>query len=95
MTGVVPWRLTALPLVHPHPGAISLRHKSGLLVRRLPEQRLHAGTSLTADAVSSSLFPAPPFTHGPLDTSQVTEFSGGFICILILPTVAASDDTIL
>lgn len=38
---------------------------------------------------------SPLFTHGPLDTSQVTEFSGGFICILILPTAAPSDDTIL
>lgn len=38
---------------------------------------------------------SPLFTHGPLDTSEVTEFSGGFICILILPTVAPSDDTIL
>lgn len=38
---------------------------------------------------------SPLFTHGPLDTSQATEFSGGFICILILPTVAPSDDTIL
>lgn len=38
---------------------------------------------------------SPLFTHGPLDMSQVTEFSGGFICILILLTVAPSDDTIL
>lgn len=38
---------------------------------------------------------SPLFIHGPLDTSQVTEFSGGFICILILLTVAPSDDTIL
>lgn len=38
--------------------------------------------------------PALPFIHGPLDTSQVMPLIVGFRCILILPAVALSDDTI-
>ncbi len=49
---------------------------------------------LTADAVSSSLSCSLPFIHGPLDTGQVAEFMVGFRCILVLLTVALSDDSV-
>lgn len=44
---------------------------------------------------SRSVIVTLPFNHGPLDTSQVMGLMVRFWCILILPTVASSGDTIL